>query len=122
MEVATISTTQYVLENLAGARRWLAEAHALLAQRPAITPPPEHLRQAVNAACNAAEHLYDIGQVDEPVEAVCEALASAEAVMQVVRSLRDERPAINDRRALAAVQLREIDSTLRALEERHLQP
>lgn len=122
MEVPTITPEQYVLDNLAGARRWLAEAHGLLAQRPAITPPTEHIDRAVGAARCAAEHLYDIGQIDEPAEAVREALAAAEAVMRVVDRLVDGRPAINDKRELAAIQLREIDQALHTLEQRHLRP
>lgn len=122
MDVRQVTREQYVLDNLAGARRWLVEAHGLLAARPAIVPPKEHMDRAVEAARAAAEHLYDIGQVDEPVEAVREALAAAEAIMQVVRRLTDGRPALNDKRELAAVQLREIDQALGTLERRYLVP
>lgn len=121
MDIAAVTPhEQYVLDNLTGARRFLDEAHALLATRPAMVAPPEHLARAVAAARNAAEHLYDIGQVDEPDEAVREALAAAEAIMQVVRQLTDPRPAINDPRERAAIQLREVDRALHALERQYL--
>lgn len=111
-----IPLDEYVRLQLNGARQNLAEAHALLAQRPAIVAPPEHVKRALGAARNAAEHLYDIGQIDEPVEAVREALAAAEAIMIIVRRLDTNRPAMTDNRALAAEQLRGIDGTLAELE------
>lgn len=120
VQAPTPTREQYVLDNLAGARRWLIEAHGLLRARPALIAPPEHLERAVEAARTAAEHLYDIGQIDEPEEAVREALGAAEAVMQVVRRLTDGRPPINDAREQAAIQLGEIDQTLRTLEQRYL--
>jgi hypothetical protein len=125
MDIATVTeaTThpvippdEYVRLQLDGARRNLAEAHGLLAQRPAIVAPPEHVKRALGAARNAAEHLYDIGQIDEPVEAVREALAAAEAIMVVVQRLDTNRPAMTDTRKLAAEQLRGIDGTLAELE------
>lgn len=121
MEVAELQapvTThgEYMKLQLGGARRWLNEAHALLAQRPAMVAPKEHVEKAIGAARNAAEHLYDAAQVDEPNEAVREALAAAEAIMVVVRRLEDGRPAVVDARALAAAQLREVDGTLAGLE------
>lgn len=108
--------TAYVRENVTDARRWLTEAHGLLAQRPAIVPPREHLDRAIAAARNAAEHLYDIGQIDEPVEAVREAMAAAEAIMVVVDRISKPRPGIVDGRALAAEQLAHVNGTLVALE------
>ncbi len=106
----------YVRTNVAGARRWLDEAHGLLAQRPAMVPTPDHMQRAVAAARNAAEHLYDVGQVDEPVEAVREALVAAEAIMTVVRRLEHPRPGMVDVRARAAEQLRDVERTLAGLE------
>ena len=122
MDVEQVTTpvmgvNEYVKLQLGGARQALAEAHALLAQRPAMVPPREHMEKALGAARNAAEHLYDVGQIDEPVEAVREALAAAEAIMVVVRRLDQNRPAMVDQRALAAEQLREVDGTLAGLEQ-----
>jgi hypothetical protein len=121
MDVEAVQPTptnvqQYVRENLAGARNWLAQAHAMLAERPAIVAPPAHVQRALAAARNAAEHLYDVGQVDEPVEAVREALAAAEAIMVVVRRMEHPRPGFIDGRELAAAQLAEVDGTLAGLE------
>jgi hypothetical protein len=111
------ATADYVQLQLTGARRLLEEAHGLLAQRPAMVAPREHVERAIGAARNAAEHLYDVGQLDDPHEAVREALAAAEAIMVVVRRLEDARPAVVDQRALAAAQLREVDGTLATLEQ-----
>jgi hypothetical protein len=108
---------RYVRDNLAGARHWLAQAHGLLAQRPAIVAPREHIERAIDAARTAAEHLYDVGQVDDPVEAVREALAAAEAIMVVVNRLEFPRPAAVDVREVAAQQLREVDRTIAGLEQ-----
>lgn len=114
---AVMTTPQeYVWDNLAGARRHLAEARALLMERPAIVAPKEHVDRAASAARTAAEHLFDVGQADDPVEPVREALAAAEAIMIVVRDLENPDPTIADPRALAAAQLQEVDGTLAALE------
>lgn len=107
---------QYIQLNVNGARQYLAQAHALLAQRPAMVAPQDQIRQALGAARNAAEHLYDIGQIDEPTEAVREALAAAEVIMTVVRRLDFPKPGAVDVRARAAEQLLEVDMTLGALE------
>lgn len=116
VQAPVMTHEDYLKLQLDGARRYLNEAHALLAERPAMVPPREHVDKAIGAARNAAEHLYDIGQVDEPVEAVREALAAAEAIMVVVRHLEVDRPAMVDARKLAAEQLREVDGTLAGLE------
>ena len=122
MELDTVQPTpvmppqEYVLLQLTGARQALTEAHALLAERPAMVAPREHVERAIAAARNAAEHLYDIGQIDAPEEAVREALAAAEAIMVVVRRIDVDRPGMVDARKLAAEQLQHVDGTLAALE------
>lgn len=115
---ADYTVEQYVRTNLTGARRWLNEAHGLLAQRPAAVPQKEHIDQAVAAAYNAAECLYDVGQIDEPDDAVREALLAAETIMDVIRKLENPRPPFMGGGVTAATQLLDVDRTLAALELR----
>lgn len=98
--------------------RLLTPPHAIFAARPAIVAPDDYLERGVNAARNAAEHLLDIGQVDEPVEAIREALAAAEAIMDALHAFVPGPQNAADQRALIAWQMREFDATLAGLKRR----
>lgn len=110
---------EYVAGRLAAARTAIGDAQDLLATRPLLAPAdPERLDQVLTAATNAAEHLFDVAQVDEPLEAVREALAAAEAIMTAVHGFTVAEPTVEDRCAHITVQLHEVDATLAGLERR----
>lgn len=116
MAPSTMTTHQHVRLGLADARLWLAAAHDALGLSLPEVAPRERMQRAVDAARRAADHLYGVGRLDAPGDAVRAAVDAAESTMVVVRRLEYPRPAAVDVRAVAAGQLEHVDGALARLE------
>lgn len=120
-EIPAYTPHRYIADNIASARVALQDARGILSQRPSLEAPPEVVEKAIDKARCAAEHLFDAGQVNEESEAVREALAAAEVIMNVVRGLENGQTGIDRTRSQAADLLLSVDHTLVSLErELHL--
>lgn len=111
---------QYIADNVSQARELLAQARAALAIAPRQDVDATHDDRAINYAKNAAEHLLDVEQVENPPEAVREALIAAEAILEVTRAFDNRQLDPDAVRHAAHMRFLDIDSNL-AWMQRHLE-